>query len=142
MADSKTFNSSDLIVVFGALHLTGFSDGSYIEITYNNPWWTHKAGADGEVASVRSNRLDANVKFTLLQTSMDNDALMAFLLSDFTANTPLPLLIKDLNGLTLFECAKARIDKVPDTAYSTDPTDREWNIFCPRLIPFVGGNLV
>lgn len=142
MPDSKTFNSSDLIVTFGTLHITGFSDGSYVEISYNNPWWTHKSGADGEVASIRSNRLDANVKIKLLQTSTDNDALSAFLLSDFAANVPQPLLIKDLNGLALYECAKARIDKVPDIAYGTDVQDREWNIFCPRLLSFVGGNSI
>lgn len=139
-AQYGTFNATKLIVTFGTLDVVGFSDGEYLTPVYNNPWWTHKAGAYGEVASVRSNKLDATVKLTLLQTSKNNNVMMSFLLSDFAANIPLPLLIRDLDGFTMFEAAQARIDHVPDSPFGTDVQDRVWNIFCPRLIPFVGGN--
>lgn len=140
MSSYGTYDVNKLIVTYGVLHLTGWSDTSYLNISYNNDWWVNKSGANGEVASVKSNRLDGNVIFTLLQTANDNDILSGFLLTDFASNAPLPLLIKDLRGSTMFECAQSRIIKPADTGFSVDPQDRAWTVFCPRLIPFIGGN--
>jgi len=136
----KTFSSSELVVVYGATQITGWADGQYIDVSYDDDIYKYTNGADGEVARVKTGKLMATITLRLLQTSASNDALSGYLIADIAANAPQNFLIKDLNGSTIMDGPQSSIVKFPDYGYAGENVNREWKIKVPKLIGFLGGN--
>ena len=92
---------------------------------------------------VRSIGRTFTVRIRILQTSIFNDALSAARLLDLTSNTgPLPLIIKDLQGLSLQFFPQARIMGNPQLTYGDTTEAREWVFKCTNGDMFIGGNLI
>ena len=79
----RTFGVNDLIAVYGGIRITGWADGEFMTIVYDNDVFTETNGADGEVARVKSNKLMATATIRLLQTSPTNDGFSAEHILDF-----------------------------------------------------------
>ena len=52
------------------------------------------------------------------------------------------LLIKDLNGTTVVQCANARIQKYADLEYAAKSGTNDWILMCAELEMFLGGELI
>lgn len=92
---------------------------------------------------INNNSYDYSVELTLKQTSLTNDALCALEQADKLSNAgKLPILIKDLNGTTLFACAQAWIAKGPDPDYGDSLSTRTWRFDTGIAENFVGGNIL
>ena len=140
MLAQRTYSVNELIVVYGGSRLTGWADGEFMTVNYDDDVFKYTNGADGEVARVKSKKLMATVTLRFLQTSPSNDLLSAYLIADMAANLPLPFIAKDLNGNTIMFCAQASVVKFADSSYGTENVNREWTIKCPILLGFLGGN--
>lgn len=136
----KTFNSTDLKIVYGGVEITGLSAGQFIDISYDDDIYKYMNGVDGEVARVKSGKLMATVVIRLLQTSASNDVLSGFMIADIAGNIPQDLIIKDLSGTSIMTGVQSSIPKFANSGYSEDPINREWTIKVPRLLSFIGGN--
>lgn len=141
-ATQNTYGVNELIVTYGANRLTGWADGEFMTVSYDDDIYKYTNGADGEVARVKSNKLMATITLRFLQTSASNDILSAYLIADIDANAPQNFLIKDLNGETIMSSAKASIIKFPDFSFGTENSNREWQIKAPKLVGFLGGNFI
>lgn len=127
MADVKTYDPTKVIVTFGGIPISGFTDGSFIEITATSDRYSKKIGADGEVARVRGNDDTSEVTLTLLGTAKSNTVLTAFLNTDRLTNKGIaPLSISDIDGGTLFFWPQAWVKKTPDITRSKDIEDVSW----------------
>lgn len=136
-----TYDPKQIIIAFGALVLSGFSDGTFVKITRSGDAFEKKRGADGSVERVNKNAFDFGVSVTLQQTSAVNALLSAALTADQISNLGvLPLTIKDLNGTSLFEAPQAWIKKDPEAEYADTTGGREWQFETGPGAYLCGGN--
>jgi hypothetical protein len=125
--DVKTYDFKDVIVTFGGIPISGYEDGTAIEVAPSSDRFTKKVGADGEVARGRSNDDTAEVKLILMQTSLSNTYLNTFLKADRLANAGAkPLHIMDVNGGSLDFFPVAWVKKAPVKGYAKEVGPREW----------------
>lgn len=133
-----TYDSKKVIVTFGGVPITGFADGTFIQIDANGDFFTKKIGADGEVVRSMSNDNTHTVQITLQQSSVSNDYLSTCHNADkLTGRGMLPLAIADLNGTTLHFWSQAWISSDPSWGYAKESTDRQWTLQTGQEI---GGN--
>lgn len=127
MAEVKTYDPRKMIISFGGIPITGFADGTFIQVTTNTDSFTKKIGADGEVGRSRGNDDTSEVTITLIQTSQSNTYLSGIHAADKLTNSgAFPLLITDLLGKTLFFWDSAWIKKLPDFEAGKEISDRAW----------------
>ena len=118
-------------------------DGEFLSVTQEGPAFADVVGSNGGVTRSKTNDFRATVTVTLMQTSEVNSVLSALLNADLLASNGAgvgALLIKDLQGTTLYECTEAWIQKAPDASFDRQATTRAWEIRCANLIRFDGGN--
>jgi hypothetical protein len=139
----KKYDPKLVTVIFGG-PLTGFADGTFVNVSYNDDLFTLVIGADGEACRAKTNNLSARVAVTLLQSSASNVFLSAALNTDL--NSPLgdgilPFFLKDLSGTTLMSAENAWIVKPADVENAREPGSREWTIETDNMQFLVGGNV-
>ena len=104
--------------------------------------YTKKTGTQGDVTRIKNLNRGGAVSISLLQESPTNtllSALAAFDEADGSGKGP--LMIKDLNGVTLAHAEIAWIKKLPKIEFSDDESGREWMFDCAELTVIVGGTL-
>lgn len=139
---TKTFDPKLVSITFGANIVTDFADGDFVSITGEDNFELVQ-GADGSENRINKNRNGYDVTITLSQTSITNDLLTVQFFIDKNTNAgKLPLIIKDLNGTTLFFSPQAYIKRIPDMTDGDSLGTREWNFRAPQATYILGGNLV
>lgn len=137
----KTYNPKRVIVSFGGQPLSGYADGTFIEVELNADAFTLTVGADGEGARSASADESGTVKLSLLQTSASNDVLNAAHATDKLTNLGAkPLMVKDLQGRTLVTAAEAWIRKAPSAGFAKEVGTREWTFETASMQQITGGN--
>lgn len=128
------------LIVGGAI-ISGYVDGTFINVERANDTFSMRAGADGEVSRAKRGDKTGTVTITLLDTSNSNPILSAFHnLDEETGNGIIPILIKDDSGTTLIESAESWVRKPAVVELSNENTAREWMIDCAVLNILVGSN--
>lgn len=137
---TRPYDPGKVIVTFKGVQVLGFSDGTFVKTTRAEASFKTKVGAYGDVVRTRNRNKMGSVVLTLQQTSLSNDVLSTSLALDEATGTGAgTLLIKDLNGTSLFESAVAWVQKPADGSYGDDAENREWTIDCGELKIFNGG---
>jgi len=137
-----TYDPKKILLTFGGIPVSGYADGTGIEIERSNPTWSMSTGMDDETAFTKRNDTSGKVTVTLQQTSLTNNVLSGFMLLDETVNGGLfPILAKDVLGLTE-SSGSGRIEMPPAQGFANEISTREWSILCFGLSIFIGGNLV
>jgi len=145
MPGVKTYNPSRVVVVMNGFSISGFADGTFVNITMQNDGITSQVGADGEIARAISTDRRCTVTITLQQTSPANDFLSGMFSMDVLTCGGLlgPLLIQDLCGETIFQASKAWVVKPADVEFGKEIMTRDWQIeTAPPSIYVVGGNAI
>jgi hypothetical protein len=141
MAAVSTYDPLSIVVTVGGVPMSGFTEGTFLEIARDEAVWSEIVGADGRTSRIRSNNNNATMTLTLKQTSPSNDILSGFLVADQISNNGyLSVMVKDLLGTSTFFSAQGWIINFPDTAYAKDILDREWSIKLTNIKEFVGGS--
>lgn len=139
----RTYDPKKIIVDFGGIIFTGYMSGTFLAIAGNGNSFDKERGADGGIDRVNKNANDYSVTITLKRTSLTNDALSERWLSDVKNNDGVKsLLIKDLNGTTLFNPDQAWIAKAPDPDESDSMPSRAWMLETGAADLFIGGTVV
>jgi hypothetical protein len=122
-----TYDPKKVIITFGGVPLSGFADGTFINVTGASDTFVKSVGADGEVARGRSNDETCEVTLTLMQTSLSNVYLNTVKEADKISSSGVkPLSITDLSGTGLMFWPQAWIRKAPDVEYAKEVGDRAW----------------
>jgi len=125
----ETYDSKKVIITLGGVPISGYTDGTFVNVTANSERWTRKVGADGEVNRALSNDNTSTIDITLLQTSLSNDYLRTVEAADaLTGLGMLPLLITDLNSGRIRFWPQAWIATEPDDGKAKETTDIGWTI--------------
>lgn len=143
MADLKTYASSEVVVVFGAIpisELGGYDEGEFLTIEENEDKFTLKVGTDGEGVRNRQNNNSALITIKVMQTSAANGLLSALHALDKASGAGIvPFYCYDPSGTALHTAAKAWIKKGPPRSYSNEAQVREWVIETHDLKSLDGG---
>ncbi len=143
MANKKasTYNPAEVAIIFGTHTVTGYADGTFIEVEQSNDSFTLTKGADGEAARVRSNDDSGTVKISLLQNSDTNMVFSLLHQADKKSGKgTLPILFKDASGDTVGSGPVAWIKKPAGVGFSKSIETREWTIEVAHLEMLAGGN--
>ncbi len=143
MAEVHTYDPNKVTVIVGGFPMTGYADGTFVEIEPMGDNATSQSGADGEVARAMGTDQRHSVKITLQQTSASNDILSSLRNLDRVSGggAMFPVAITDLSGRTLFGASQGWIAKMPNMGFGKELTNREWMLHTgvPTVL-HVGGN--
>lgn len=136
------YSPEDVIVLFGGVHrLTGFVDGTFVNISKDEASFLTRVSSDGMPTRVHSSNPIYTVSLSLHSGSESNDVLSyALLLDETTKMAKFPLIVKDKLGSTLFFSLTSWIENRPTSSLSVDIEEREWIIKCYQATFNVGGN--
>lgn len=142
MARLGHYSPEDVIVLFGGVHkLSGFVDGTFINISKDDPAFVTRVTSDGMVTRRASSSPIYSVNLTLHSGSESNEILSyALKIDELTKMAKFPLIVKDTLGSTLFFAMTAWVENLPTSDFSLSMEDREWVIKCTQASFMVGGN--
>lgn len=142
MSGVRTYDPKNVQIIVGGTPMTGFADGTFLNVASDENLYNKTTGADGEVSRSRSNNRSATATITLKQTSQANNILSALAAADNASNSGVfPFMVKEIgSGETLIFAQAAWIEKLPDAEYSKDVSDRVWMIALGQTQTFIGGN--
>ena len=128
------------VSIMGLVSISGFVDGTFINIIKNNKPFETRRSMDGEVARIHRKDERYTVELTLAQSSMSNNLLMAiYNLDSATGMGTFPLFIKDGSGTTTFFALEAHVASPPDASFANGMESRTWEIQCTKAAFNLGG---
>lgn len=137
----RTYDPSQVIVSIGNVPMSGFTDGTFVEIVRNEPTWSLVVGADGYATRGKNNNYSGTLTLTLKQSSPSNDVLSGLMLLDELSNTGVfPVLVKDASGNSIYFSGQGWIQEWPSSTFDKAITDRAWVIALSTVDMFVGSN--
>lgn len=129
------------ILIAGAIKITGYADGTFVNIAKDGQTFVTKLSSDGQVSRTHTNIRTYNVDITLHSAAESNQVLTYLhAADDISKMAKFPLIIKDNLGSTLLFAPSAWIEHTPDTTFSTEITERQWTIKCANASMNIGGN--
>ena len=135
------YNTAEVNVIVGGVTITGFAEGTGIEIERDEDTFTKQTGSNGEVTRTMRNNRGGSMIFTLLQGSESN--LVLSNLHNIDENTgagAFPVIVKDNSGVSIHESTTAWVKKPAKVTYATAHESKVWTLDCAQLIGSVGGN--
>ena len=139
---TATYDPGQVVANFLGSIITGYAEGTFVEVEYNEDAVSLHVGAAGDgVRSINRNR-SGLIRFTLLGSSPSNDVLTAAAaLDQLTGDGKGPCFIKDLSGTSLHLAPTAWVRKLPNGAYSKTMADmnRTWELESDYIDSVVGG---
>lgn len=136
------FDPKKVIATYGPVVIGGVADGTFINVGRREDSVELQVGAYGDALFIIKNDKSGQISIILLQSSLTNDLLSGLTLTQEAGLTgPLPLVIKDLSGNSIFFAREVMIAKPAEAGYGTAGENREWNFLAGSLKTLVGGNL-
>lgn len=122
----KTYNPKKVNLVLGGFLVTGYADGTFIKLKWNNPeLFKRHIGGQGEVT--RTERVDTSgtIEISLMQTSPAHTFLHN--LAKLKGTFPV---LQTYKGDNNFAAAgpNAWVEKMPDEESATEVSKRDWVI--------------
>ena len=143
MALFRNYDPGRIVMVWNGITIQGIGPDTFVKAARNEDNFTEDVGAGGDVVHTRNHNRTGKVTFTLQDASPSNDQLSAAAIADeLTGLAVGALLIKDLNGTTVVQCANARIQKYADLEYAAKSGTNDWILMCAELEMFLGGELI
>jgi hypothetical protein len=137
---TKNYDPTKICLTVGPFLISGFADGSMVKAERNEDSYKTTVGGDGHVVRSKSPNRTGKVTITLLQSSEANGFLTTLALADQATDTGIvPVMVKDLNGTTLWAATEAWVMKPPSASWEKEAKDREWVLECADLEFFEGG---
>lgn len=128
------------VLLGGVVHLSGYLDGTFLEVTKDVAPYTSERAVDGTTARMAISDRNYTIKFSLTQNSEANSLLQKLQLLDETTQLGMfPLLIKDGNGTSLLYAPTAWVEALPSLTYSTGLEGRTWEIKASGCVSYIGG---
>lgn len=142
-----TYSPEDLIITisneFFSHSITGYADGTFVNVTRLVPPSTLYTGSDNTNARVVRANKGSTITITLHQASESNDILSQALIMDESTRDGtwcFNILVKDGTGRSLYFSPQAFIATNPEASFGAEIGTRAWDIQCVSLSNFAGGN--
>lgn len=114
MALLHNYSPDQVDIVFKGIPITGFADGTFVEIEREVDTFTKKVGSLGDVARTKSLNKSGKITITVMDTHPVNDALAGVLSDDEQDGSGIgAFTMKDRAGLTIAQATDAWCMRVP-----------------------------
>jgi hypothetical protein len=135
------YDPKEVILIIGGHAVEGVSPGTFFSITRNSPLYTQTVGARGSAINTKMHDNTAKLKVKLMQDSISNDALSAFMVADRLKSGGIlfPMALTHTSGATVAADPGIVFDTMPSLDFSDSTVDREWVFACGNLTVFIGG---
>lgn len=138
-----TYDPKDVHVIIDGNPISGYADGTFLSVEFDEQQWNKVTGADGHTARSKTNNYAGKVTVTLLATSVGNDVMNSLWQRDRRNNSgAVPLIVRDSQGRTVWSAQYAWVQQMPTQDFSKDTESREWVIDCADLAGSIGGNQI
>ncbi len=138
-----SYDPKQVQVIVDGNPITGFADGTFVEVEFDEQQWNKVTGADGLTSRAKTNNYAGVITITLLSTSSGNDILSALWNRDRRSNTGVVnVLIKDATGRTVWSSPQTWIQQIPTQSFSKDTEERSWVLDSAGLAGHAGGNQI
>lgn len=119
----------------------GFSKGSFINISKDDPTFNTSSSLKGTKMVTRHRYSDYKLVFRLDNTAGANTWLHSIhkLQEMYGIVFPVPVIYKDGNGETSFFCATGILEE-PRVDQGNEVTPTEWTVICPKSMNTIGGS--
>lgn len=129
------------VLLAGFINISGFVDGTFVDISKDIVPFSSVRTADGTVARMYNNDQTYTITLTLHCGSSSNDLLTKlWQLDEITQKGKFPLLIKDFSGSDLFFSTTTWIEGIPSISKSNGIDSRIWVLRSSQAVINVGGN--
>lgn len=130
------------VLLAGFINISGFVDGTFVNISKDVVPFSSVRTADGTVARMYNNDQTYTVTLTLHCGSNSNELLTKlWQLDEITQRGKFPLLVKDFSGSDLFFSTTTWVEGVPDITKSNGVDSRVWVLRSSQATINVGGNM-
>lgn len=125
-----TYDPTRTKMTWGVLPISGYADGSMIQVNPIGDGVRGVTGTAGETAFIETPNRQHEVTFRLFETAqIINAALMAL----FNAgNLPAPVTIASLSTGKIFVSGAAKLERIPGTTYDNNVPVLEWKLIVLR----------
>lgn len=114
MAILKNYSPDFVDVIFKGITITGFAEGTFVDVEREVDTFTKKVGSLGDVARTRSLNKSGKITITLMDTHPINDILATVISSDEQDGLSYgPFTLKDRSGNSIVRATEAWCMKVP-----------------------------
>lgn len=139
----RTYDFSQVDVIWGPNQLNGFADGDAVVIEADEDLWSKEVGNDGATTRSKTNNYGAKVTLRFQQTAPANGILQASATADRLNNGGVqPLMIKDRSsGATLYAAETAWVSKQPNATFARESKEREWVLDTDNMVFNEAGNV-
>lgn len=137
-----TYNPESVnVLLAGFINISGFVDGTFIDISKDVMPFTSIRTTDGMVGRLYNNDQTYTITLTL-HCGSDSNSLLTKMwqLDEITQRGKFPLLIKDFSGSDLFFSTSTWIEGIPSIVKSNDVDTRTWVLKSSQAIINVGSN--
>ena len=142
MYTTRSYDPGQVDFNVGGRDVSGYADGTFIDVQRNVDQATLIVGSDGESTVALSQNRSGRFICTLQQSSPLNDYFSS--LAEALENRSggfVPITVKDNNGTTLASGKKCWVVKRAKTTFAKDPENREWIFETGNLALTVGGEV-
>jgi hypothetical protein len=136
----RKYNPKEVTVTVGAFAISGFSDGSFVRVEFDEDHFSKRVGTDGEVTRTQTNNYTGKISITLDQASPSNDVLSGIAALDRASGAGIvSSTVRDVNGTSLAFAQNSWVMKQADIDFANESQDREWVMDCGQMDVLVGG---
>lgn len=129
------------VLVAGFIPITGFVDGTFINITKDVMPFPLVRTPDGTVSRMHNNDQTYTIEISLHSGSQTNDVLTKlWQIDEITLVGKFPILVKDNSGTDLFFSTTTWIEQTPSMAKSSTVDTRTWVLRSSQAVINFGGN--
>lgn len=137
----RTYDPASINFQFMGTTITGYMDGTFINVATEGDTFEKHRGADGSIDRVNRNSFSYRVTLTLKRTAPSNVILQGYRYADSQSNRGAGSLdINDSFGTSLFHADTAWIAKEPDQPNSDSMDGRVWEFDTGIALTTPGGN--
>jgi len=137
MAQSlRTFSPANVSVVIFGVPISGYTDGTFIEVERSEPNSSHSTGADGTVGLTKSADKTGTFRVTLMQNSLANLILAGVQATQDQSDSDLirgPITVTDPSGSIFVAIVNAHIQTPPGLSIGKEQEPRVWEFFCETI---------
>lgn len=132
----RTYDPQTVIIAVGGVIVSGFGDGDFVTVSYDEDRYMSKAGADGEVARAKNANRMGTFEITLSSTSQANAELSAIFNLEMLGgiDVVVPISVADLSGRALAFASKCWIKNAPEFTRGKEVADSVWRYQAADLV--------
>lgn len=141
MSKVSLIDPSELKLNIMGVNVTGFTKGTFVTVSRNDPVFTQKRSLKGKT-QVRKNSTSYYTFKFILDSGVSSNSwihLIHQMQSTYGIAFPVPILFKDKMGTSTFFC-KAGYFQEPDATFGSENTTREWTLVCNSVSHVIGSN--